>query len=116
MTMTYVEALDVAINLADGAVDAEVVEKLTALKAQLSKKHSSASNDKKRAESDARAEQVYAALAEMDEPVTASDLVSLTSNEEVSNYSVPRVAALLRKLGDRVVKEQKGKKTYYSVA
>ena len=112
MAMTYVEALDVAINL----VDDEVAEKLTALKEQLSKKHSSASNDKKRAESDARAEQVYAALAEMDEPVTASDLVTLTSNEEVSNYSIPRVAALLRKLGDRVVKEQKGKKTYYSVA
>lgn len=112
MTMTYVEALDVAINLVDG----EVAEKLTALKAQLSKKHSSASNDKKRAESDARAEQVYAALAEMDEPVTAADLVSLTSNEEVSNYSIPRVAALLRKLGDRVVKESKGKKTLYSVA
>ena len=112
MAMTYVEALDVSINL----VDDEVAEKLTALKEQLSKKHSSASNDKKRAESDARAEQVYAALAEMDEPVTASDLVTLTSNEEVSSYSIPRVAALLRKLGDRVVKEQKGKKTYYSVA
>jgi len=111
--MTYVDAIDLAIvALGDNT---EAVDKLTALKVQMSKKASSV-NSKKRAEADARAERVYNALAEMDEPVTCSDLIKLTSDEEVASYSVARVSALLKKLGDRVNHEMKGKKSLYSIA
>lgn len=112
MAMTYVDALNVAID----ALDGEVAEKLTALKAQLAKKRASSGDSKRKAESDARAERVYAALAEMNEPVTCSELIKLTSDAEVAEYSVSRVSALLRKLGDRIVKEMRGKKAYFSVA
>lgn len=110
--MTYVDALNVAIDLVNDEV---VKSKLMALKETLSKKATSV-NSKKRAESDARAEKVFAALAEIGEPVTCSDLIKMTSDEEVATYSVSRVSALLRKLGDRVVNEKKGKVSLYSVA
>lgn len=112
MAMTYVDALTVAID----ALDGEVAEKLSALREQMAKKRASSGDSKRKAESDARAERVYAALAEMDEPVTCSELIKLTSDAEVAEYSVSRVSALLRKLGDRVVKEMRGKKAYFSVA
>ena len=69
----------------------------------LSKKRSSV-NSKAKAEADARAEKVYAALAEMAEPVTLSELSRLTSDPEVAEFSNQRMSALVRKLGNRVVK------------
>ena len=110
--MTYVEALNVAID----AIGGEVGEKLSALKAQLSKKHSNSANSKAKRIADENAEKLYAALAEMDEPVTISELQKVTSSEEVAQWSNQRVSALMRKLGDRVVKEMRGKKAYFSVA
>lgn len=73
-------------------------------------------NSKAKAEADARAEKVYNALSEMDKPVTISELLSLTSDEEVASYTNQRVSALLRKLGERVVKEMKKGKAYFSIA
>ncbi len=110
--MTNVEALTVAINLVN---DEEVKAKLEKMRTQYQKKVSSV-NSKKKAETDARAERVYNALVEIGEPVTCSDLINTTSDEEVSIYSVARVTALLKKLGDRVKHEMKGKKSLYSVA
>lgn len=110
--MTNVEALTVAIDLVD---DEEVKTKLENMRTQYQKKASSV-NSKKRAEADARAERVYNALAMLGEPVTCSELINMTSDEEVSTYSVARVSALLKKLGDRVKHEMKGKKSLYSVA
>lgn len=81
----------------------------------LSKKRSS-SNSKAKAETEERAEKVYNALAQMEEAVTITELLALTSDEEVAGYTNQRVSALLRKLGDRVVKEIRGKKAYFSVA
>lgn len=80
----------------------------------LSKKRSD--NSKAKAESDARAEKVFNALAEMDRPVTISELLSLTSDEEVANYTNQRVSALMRKLGERVVKTMNKGKAYFTVA
>jgi len=78
----------------------------------LSKKRSD--NSKAKAESDARAEKVFTALSEMDKPVTISELIALTSDEEVKGYTNQRVSALMRKLGDRVVKTMvKGKAYFY---
>lgn len=110
--MTYVEAIDFAINAVQD--NDEVAEKLTALKAQMSKKRSV--NSKAKAEADARAEKVYNALAEMDSPVTITEFLALTSDEEVASYTNQRVSALLRKLGDRVVKTVDKKVSRFSVA
>ena len=110
--MTYVEAIDIAINAVENE---EVIEKLVALKAQMSKKRSS-SNSKAKAETEARAEKVYNALAEMSEPVTITELINLTTDEEVASYTNQRVSALIRKLGDKVVKTVDKKVSRFSVA
>lgn len=80
----------------------------------LSKKRSD--NSKAKAEADARAEKVFLALSEMDKPVTITELLKLTSDEEVASYSNQRVSALIRKLGDRVVKTMDKKTAYFSIA
>ena len=80
----------------------------------LSKKRSG--NSKAKAEAEARAEKVYNALAEMENPVTISELQALTSDAEVAGYSNQRVSALIRKLGERVTKEVVKGKSYFSVA
>ena len=80
----------------------------------LSKKRSD--NTKAKAEADARAEKVFHALSEMDKPVTITELLKLTSDEEVASYSNQRVSALIRKLGDRVVKTMDKKTAYFSIA
>jgi hypothetical protein len=80
----------------------------------LSKKRSD--NSKAKAESDARAEKVFLALSEMDAPVTISELQAKTSDEEVAGYSNQRISALMRKLGDRVVKTMNKGKAYFTVA
>lgn len=82
---------------------------------RLSRKRSSV-NTKAKAETDARAEKVYNALAEMTAPVTLTELVRLTSDEEVAGYSNQRISALMRRLGDRVNKETVKGKSYFSIA
>ena len=81
----------------------------------LSKKRTSI-NSKAKAESNARAEKVYNALAEMDTPVTVSELITMTSDEEVAGYTNQRVSALLRKLGDRVIKTVDKKVSRFTIA
>ena len=80
----------------------------------LAKKGSS--NSKAKKESDERAEKLYNALAEMEEPVTLTELATLASDPEVREYTNQRMSALVRKLGDRVNKEMRGKKAYFSIA
>ncbi len=110
MAMTYVNALDVVIPMVDG----EVAEKLTALRAQCAKKRSS-SNSKARKEADERMEKAYAALAEMSEPVTITELRSLTTDEEVAGWNPQRVSALFSRLGSRVKREEIKGKAYFSI-
>ena len=111
--MTYVDAINIAI---EAVGDGEVLEKLEALKEQLAKKRTS-SNSKASAESGARAEKVYEALARMEKPVTITEFLKLTDDEDIAeNYSNQRVSALLRKLGDRVTKEVIKGKAYFAVA
>lgn len=80
----------------------------------LSKKRTSV-NSKAKAEADARAEKVYNALAQMDKPVTVTELIALADGD-VAGYTNQRVSALMRKLGDRVVKETIKGKAYFSIA
>ena len=76
----------------------------------------SSSNGKKLAESEARAQAVYSALAEVGEAVTVTDLIGKASNE-VAGYSNQRVSALLRKLieAGKVEKQIEGKKALFRV-
>ncbi len=111
MALTYVDALNVVIPMVDG----EVAEKLTALRTQCAKKRTSV-NVKAKAEADARMEKVFAALAEMEKPVTISELRSLTSDEEVASWNPQRVSALFTRLGNRVKREEIKGKAYFSIA
>lgn len=115
--MTKKEMFALAIEYAstiDTDEAREVIEGLEHEIELLSRKRSD--NSKAKAESDARAEKVYNALAEMDRPVTISELLSLTSDAEVANYTNQRVSALMRKLGERVVKTMNKGKAYFTVA
>lgn len=76
----------------------------------------STGNAKAKAETEARAEKVYNALAEMTAPVTITELMKLTTDAEVADYSNQRISALMRKLGDRVISEKIKGKTYFTVA
>lgn len=97
---------------ADNAEIVAFCEKEIAL---LSRKRSSV-NSKAKAEADARAEKVFAALGEMDKPVTITELLALTSDEEVAGWTNQRISALIRKLGDKVTKKMVKGKAYFSVA
>ena len=111
MALTYVDALDVVIPMVEG----EVAEKLTALRAQVAKKRTSV-NSKAKAEADARMEKAYAALAEMEKPVTITELKALTSDEEVAGWNPQRLSALFTRLGSRVIREEVKGKAYFTVA
>ena len=110
----FARAIEI-INATEVKDKDELVEKLEHEIELLSKKRSS-TNSKAKAETEERAEKVYNALAQMEEAVTITELIALTSDEEVAGYTNQRVSALLRKLGDRVTKEMRGKKAYFSVA
>lgn len=97
------------------SADAEIVAFCEKEIELLSRKRSSV-NSKAKAEADARAEKVLAALGEMDKPVTITELLALTSDEEVAGWTNQRVSALIRKLGDKVTKEMVKGKAYFSVA
>lgn len=97
------------------ADNAEMVEFLDKEIALLSRKRSNA-NSKAKAEADERAEKVYNALLEMGEPVTITELINLTSDADVANYTNQRVSALIRKLGTKVTKEVRKGKSYFYVA
>ena len=68
------------------------------------------------AESAERAERLYNALAEMEKPVTITELKQLTSDTEVAEWNTQRISALYRKLGDRVSSEMVKGKRYFTVA
>ena len=74
------------------------------------------SNEKASKEAQERAEKVYNALAEMTDFVTITELQNLTSDTEVANYTNQRISALIRKLGDRVIKTTTKGKSYFRVA
>lgn len=94
--------------------NAEMVEFLDHEIELLSKRKSD--NSKAKAEAKAKAEKVYNALAEMDKPVTIAELKSLTSDPEVADWTSQRITALIRNLGESVVKTVSKGKSYFSIA
>lgn len=101
-TMTYVQALEIAI----ASVDGEAKERLEALKTSLSKK-----SDKKKASVDNTPyfEAVREALA--DGGKTPTELVSL-----IGVANTQKVASIVKAMGDEVVRNTKGKKVTYELA
>lgn len=76
----------------------------------------SAKNAQRKAETAQRAEKLYNALAEMDQPVTIGELKELTSDPDVKGWTPQRCSALIRSLGDKVVKQTIKGKSYFAIA
>ena len=76
----------------------------------------SSTNSKAKKETDARMEKAFSALAEMAEPVTITELRSLTTDEEVAGWNPQRLTALFNRLGDRGVRTENKGKAYFSIA
>ena len=112
MTMTYAQALDVAINAVS---DNEVKDRLEALKAQLAKRSSSKTPTKTQKENEVIMTNMLAALSDIGEPVTVTDLLAHgVEGFEITNQ---KASALLRKLveGGKVVKTIEGKKAKFAL-
>lgn len=109
--MTYVEALEVAIN----AVDGEVAEKLTALKVQMSKKHVSSKPTKTQVENEGIKAEILDVLASADKPLRASEIVTLMPRDGLTPQ---KVAALLKQLvkAETVVKTVDKKVSTFALA
>ena len=110
--MTRVEALEIAIGLANG--QDEVIEKLEGIKAQLSKKRTSTSPTKKQRENEVIKDKIFAILSESENKLRASDIVKLADEK----YSLPKVTAMLKQLVEsgKVEKVIEKKVSYFSVA
>ena len=114
--MTKKNFLETIVNVAEGdsiVITAEMKEvataSLTALEKASAYKSKSAEKDKE--ETMKRAEKVYEALVSLGEPSTC------TAIGAKCDYSVSRVSALLRKLGNRVEKTYSSKGVaLYSIA
>ena len=82
---------------------------------ELLNKRSSKGNSKKSLEVEANAELVYEALANVGKAVTVTELIASADNG-VQDMTNQRVSAMLRKLGDRVVKTVDKKVSRFEVA
>lgn len=109
MAMTYVDALNVAI---EAVANEEVIEKLTALKAQMGKKRTSTKPTKTQVANEGIKADILEALT--DEGVTVKTLLG----ELEGDYSSQKISALLRQLiaEGKVVKTIEKKVSYFSLA
>ena len=112
MAITYVDALNTVIPMVDG----EVAEKLTALREQMAKRHSSSKPTKTQVENEAIKAEILETLAECDGGVTVKELIGLTGGK----YTSQKLSALLRQLGEtgskQVVKTMEKKVAYFALA
>ena len=113
MTMTYAQALEIAIN---AVIDEEAVDRLTALKAQLEKRSTSKTPTKTQKENEVIMDRMVEVLSSLESPVTVSELIA--SNESFEGMSNQKASALLKKLVEagRAVKTIEKKKSYFSIA
>lgn len=121
--MTYIRALDLAIQLLsenhfDGVEDqkALALEKLAMLKTQTEKRNSAESKAtvQKRELDSSLQDIVLTVLRNSDKPLTVTEIMNTdTTLGELSNQ---KVAALIRGLGDKVIKTIDKRKAYFSIA
>lgn len=111
--MTYAVALDFAINAIDNE---EVIEKLTALKAQLAKKSSAERKPTATQRENVGFKDAIVNGLESDKTYTITDIMK--SIPEVGGLSNQRISALVRQLvADGVLKREEIKrKAYFSLA
>jgi len=104
---------NIATLLADNA---EVVEFCNHEIELLTNRKGSHSMTKTQKENVGIMETIKTALAEVDAPITVTDLIA--SSEALNGFTNQKVSALLRKLVDNgsVVKTIEGKKAYFSIA
>lgn len=109
MAITYVDALTVAIET---VADAEVAEKLTALKAQIAKKKGSSKPTKTQVENENIKAEILDVLT--DEGMTVKEILGLLEGD----YSSQKISALLRQLvaAEKVVKTVEKKVSRFALA
>lgn len=112
--MTYAQAIDMALEV---MTNEEAIEKLEALKVQLAKR----SDGKRGMTTTQKAnvgimETIVEGLAEMENPVTVTELIS--GYAPLEGFTNQKISALLRKLVEagKVVKTMEKKKAYFTVA
>lgn len=110
MAITYVDALDVAI----AAVDGEVAEKLTALKAQIAKKRTHTKPTKTQIENEAIKEKIADVLARAEGGMTVGEILKVIDGE----YTTAKITALLTQMrkAETVIREQDKKVARYALA
>lgn len=111
MAITYVDALTVAID----ALDGEVAEKLTALRAQIAKKRSASSKPtKNQIANEVIKQKILEVLGSVDSPLRASEIQKELDDE----YSLPKISALLTQLvnAKAVVRTVEKKVSYFGLA
>lgn len=110
MAMTYVDALTVAID----ALDGEVAEKLTALRAQVAKKRSTSKPTKKQVENEKIKADIADILSRADAPMTVGEIVKVIDGE----YSSAKITSLLTQMknSETVVRTMEKKVALYSLA
>lgn len=112
--MTYVAALNyVLTNCTD--LPTEVADKLTALKAQTEKRNTADRKPTaKQVENAGLAEKVVEVLTAASEPLTVTEIMARC--DTLSALSNQKVSALIRGLGDRVVKTTDKRVSKFSLA
>ena len=114
-TMTYAEAINVALEvMGDSHKDAQ--ERLEALKAQLAKRGSKSGPTKTQKENEVLKSMILDILAEAEEPVGMSKLIS--DPRLPDGMSTQKLGALIRQLvkAKKVVKGKDKKHVVYSLA
>ena len=119
--MTYVQAIDTAINFLNENIQygddfSATVEKLEALKVQLAKRSSGKKGLTKTQKANVEVkETIKVVLAEVGEMVTVTELIS---DERLSVYTNQKISALLRQLVEagEVTKVIEGKKARFGLA
>lgn len=123
--VTYVEAIEVAISVLaqttepNGVIDESnttIIEKLEALKEQLTKRSTSKTPTKTQKENEIIMERIVDALADIGEPTTVTGL--LAHGIEGYELTNQKTSALLRKLTEagKVIKTIEGKKAMFTIA
>lgn len=111
--MTYVKALEVAINSVD---EGEVREKLEALKASIAKKNSAERKPTATQTANEGFKTAIIAGMEQGKGYTITDLMK--SIPEIADLSNQRVSAIVRQMveGGALVREEIKRKAYFSLA
>lgn len=112
--MTYVAALTYAIeNLSNAPVD--VIEKLSALKAQTEKRNSAERKPTKTQLENANLADVVAeVLTNAAKPMTITEIMA--ADERLASLSNQKVSAIVRGMGDRIAKTTDKRKSYFALA